>query len=158
MAALSPESRIRVWAPPRADGHEGTFVALDTVAVPGLVWRRSALVGSERALSQITDTIPLRVVQRVDVFERRRRPVRAVTFGIIGAALGAGLGYLIIDGATGGNACGEPFCAQSGGAGMWVGGTLGLVAGSVTSVRRRGRWVTVQIPSQPTRRPDRALR
>jgi len=143
---LTPGARVRVWAPPTAEGHEGTFEAIDTVTVRALLWRRAALVGRERSLAQISDTIPLSSVQRLEVFERRRSHGRVILRSLGGAVVGTALGWWIIDGSRNENRCdGGSLCFANAGSGAMIGGVVGLALGAYAGARPVSRWVAVPI-------------
>lgn len=143
---LTPDARVRVWAPPRAWGHEGTLVALDTGAVGALVWRRPVRVarGRTSTRTQITDTIPLAAVQQLDVRVRRRSGPRTVGFGVLGVVIGVPVGALAGDALQG--ECYELGCLPAMLGGAAVGGVAGWVGGRVVGARPVDRWERVTPP------------
>lgn len=146
-STLTAGARVRVWALPGADGHEGTFEAIDTVTARALVWRRSALVGRERAPRQISDTTALSAIQRLEVLQQRRSRGRAIRSAVGGAIIGTAIGWWIIDGSSNENQCsGEPLCFANVGSGALIGGLTGLALGGYAGARPKRHWVAVPIP------------
>jgi hypothetical protein len=142
--AITPNARVRVWAPPRAAGHEGTIVSVDSGAAGILVWRRAARARNAQATIQLTDTIPLSAVRRLEV--RQRRSSGARTFGgallglIVGVPAGALLGIALQGDCSDSDCLGGPVY------GGLIGGATGIIAGAAIGSRPVASWDPVRVP------------
>lgn len=151
------DARIRVWAPPRADGHEGTLVALDTMAAGNLVWRRPARRRGEQAIVQISDTIPLAVVERLETYRQRagnRRVGEGLLVGLLVGAAGGALVGRAGDCGNGDAMCGLYTLLATAGGGL-VGGIVGGLVGSTMRGPPVGSWEAVAVPRRVGAAPVR---
>ena len=144
------DARIRVWAPPRADGHEGTLLAIDTTAVGTLVWRRPARRSGEQTIVQISDTIPLAAVDRLEVYRERPGGRRVGEGMLVGLLVGVAGGALVGRGADCNNGdamCGLSTLIAAAGGGLF-GGLVGGVLGSTVRGPSVGAWESVAVPGR----------
>ena len=151
------DARIRVWAPPRADGHEGTLLTIDTTAVGNLVWMRPARRRGEETVIQINDTIPLTAVERLEVYRQRAGGRRIGEGMLVGLLVGVAGGALVgrsADCSNGDAMCGLYTLVTAAGGGLFG----GLVGGIVGSTMRRppvGSWEAVAVPRRGSVAPAR---
>lgn len=142
------DARIRVWAPPRAEGHEGTLLSIDTTAVGNLVWVRPARRRDEGTVIQISDTIPLAAVERLEVYRQRAGGRRVGEGMLVGLLVGVAGGALVgrsADCSNGDAMCGlTTLLAAAGGA--LFGGFVGGIVGSTMRGPPDGSWEAVAVP------------
>lgn len=133
--AAEPGDRVRILAPSAADSLlTGTIVAFDSAAL--LLAPPSAL-GSR--------AVPLRAIERIEVYRRGRR--RTLAGALLGGMAGAVAGYTLADALVDESGC-EYVCGLPDVAGGLAGGIGGSVIGGRIGSRHRApdRWIEAEIP------------
>lgn len=146
---LTVNDRLRVWAPPRSEGHEGTLLAIDTIAARTLIWRRPARRGADQAVVQISDTTPLAAVQRLEVYRQRpgaRRVREGMLLGLLVGVAGGALAGGAADCDNGDSMCGLSTLIGAAGGGV-LGGLVGGIVGLAVRSPPVGAWEAVAVPS-----------
>jgi hypothetical protein len=148
VSVLTVNDRLRVWAPPRSEGHEGTLLAIDTTAARTLIWRRPARRGADQAVVQISDTTPLAAIQRLEVYRQRaggRRVGEGMLLGLLVGAAGGALVGGAADCDNGDSMCGLSTLIGAAGGGV-LGGLVGGIVGSFVRSPPVGSWEPVAVP------------
>jgi hypothetical protein len=145
---LAPGARVRVWTSPDGRRHQGTLVAIDSLA---LRIRSSSSAHYSPAdprfvpASERLETVKLAAVRRLEVSRGRRAGAIAggIALGLLGGAvIGGAIGYATTQ-CTG---CEDPGIGAI--VGAPVGGLVGAFVGGVIGAHLSERWERVRLPSR----------